>query len=513
MGSPRIVWGYEAVNAFSPSQRQAVVTDFSEVVNPHMAICGDTGSGKTYTLLHAISQVIQSSAGQVRFHVFDVHGDIEPEGQYTSMVKFSESSPYGFNPLLVNPDPDAGGVRKAVQNFISTLKLSPTHGRSLGPKQQDILRNLMLDVYAQAGFDQDSPRTWSVKSESAPAGLSAGRIYVDIPFSEKDLAKEEAKACGISLTFDSSNKCWHVDEYRDGIMRWPRKRWGVVNPTLNDLCKYAARRREMSFTGLGQKEADRLDAVHSRAKALNRALTNALRSRNNNGSDSEQATEELEALDKAKDEALQAFEKYFEVLEHGHAMNALLTYDSYESLSTVKQILDSLNSSGVFRDESPNFDPRKPIWRYHIKNLTADEQKFLVNFRLREIFYAAVQRGDSGGELREIILIDEGAKFVEKDEAHILNVIALEARKFGLGIWFASQSPTHYPEALMSSMATKVILGLDPTFWRESQAKLRIDPDDMKWIKPREGLLLNRKLKGVGAQNWSKIISWGKIHS
>ena len=144
----KILWGYGAVNAESEANRVAVFTDFNEVVNPHMAICGDTGSGKTHTLRHAISQVIKNSgkpgsANKVapRFHVFDVHGDIELGDDLCSKVVFSESSQYGFNPLKINPDPHSGGVRKAIRNLIETIKLSPDHGRNLGPKQQDILRN------------------------------------------------------------------------------------------------------------------------------------------------------------------------------------------------------------------------------------------------------------------------------------------------------------------------------------------------------------------------------------
>jgi predicted RNase H-like HicB family nuclease len=447
-----------------------------------------------------------------RFHVFDVHGDIELGDDLCSKVVLSESSKYGFNPLKINPDPHSGGVRKAIRNLIETIKLSPDHGRNLGPKQQDILRNLANDVYANAGIDADIPSSWVIQPEDDPVDLIADRIYVDIPFHEKDLAKNAAQADVISLLFHRELRCWHVDEYRDGITRWPRKRWGARNPTLNDLCVYAARRREMSYTGLGLKEAECLDAVHSRAKALQRALQRAKKASNNNGSDSDEADEQRDSLQKAKDNAMEALEKYLSTVETGRALDDLLKYDSYDSLSTVKQILDTLNSSGVFRDEQPNFDWDKPIWRYHIKNLSDDEKKFLVNLRLREIFNFCVREGESNGVLRDVIIIDEGAKFVKDEPDHIINVIALEARKFGLAIWFASQSPTHYPEALMSSMGTKVILGLDSTFWAKAQSQLRIDPEVMRWIRPRHGLLLNRKIQGQPTQGWEKLISYGSIH-
>lgn len=496
---PKILLGYEANSAHS-ANRKEIVADFSKLVNPHVMITGDSGTGKTHTLRQAITSVIKTSDEPLRIHVFDVHGDIELDPRISSTVKFSESSPFGFNPLKINPDPHFGGVRKCIQTFISTLRLSPTTSRALGPKQQDVLRNLLTDVFMMSGFDVDNPETWEVYAEPPPDNLEPGRTYIDLPFAEKDLAKNVAKSSGTSLAFDTNNRCWHVDRYDGPITRWQLKQWGKANPTLNSLVQYATRRREMSFTGLGQKEAALMDVVHRKAKALSARLQQHARARNNS-SDSSDAEQAAKDLDKAKNDALNAFKDYYSTLENGGALDALIKYDSFESLSTVKQILDSLNASGIFRDTPPNFDPDKPVWRYHIKALRAEEQKFLVNVRLNEIFYNAVQRGESD-YVREIIVIDEGAKFVEDDEDHIVNIIALEARKFGLAIWFASQSPTQYPDALLSTVATKIILGLDPNYWPVAQRRLRIDEKAMKWIRPREGLLVNFKMGGQSSQPW-----------
>lgn len=506
--SGRILWGYQAQSAYD-SSRVAVYTDFDQVVNPHVMICGDSGTGKTHTLRQAINELARSSTNPVRFHIFDVHGDIEIPQDMCSTVMFSETSPYGLNPLKINPDPDYGGVRKCIQNFINILSLSPTTGRALGPKQQDVLRNLLLDVFAMSGFDPDDSSTWLVKEASEPADLIPNRVYIDLPFSEKDLGKKMAESNGTSLTFDSNTRCWHVDNYEGPITRWPRKQWGKVNPTLSTLVQYATRRREMSFTGTGQREAALLETVHRKVRAVNRALQNSARARNNNGVASSEDEKGRQDLDKAKADVIKAFSEYISNVEHGNALEAMLKYDSFESLSTVKQIIDSLNSSGIFRDTPPNFDARKPVWRYHLKAIRQDEQKFMVNVRLREIFDRAVQRGESD-HVREVIVIDEGAKFVEDDDEHIINIIALEARKFGLAIWFASQSPTQYPDTLLSTVATKVILGLDKNVWPLAQRKLGLDQQTLGWIRPREGVVINCKLRGQSAQPWVRVITPAK---
>lgn len=502
--SARILWGYEASNASSRTARVGVYTDFTETVNPHMMITGDSGTGKTHTIRHCVTEVLKSSPHRVRFHIFDPHGDIEIPGDQCSTVMFSASSPYGFNPLLINPDPHFGGVRRAIQDFIATLSLSPTHGRALGPKQQDVLRNLLLDVYELAGYDAADPSTWQPTHEGPKFPLNPGRTYIDLPYEELNLGKRCAQDSGIDLTFDRDNRCWHVDEYEGPITRWPRKAWGRVNPTLSTLVAYATRRRAMSFTGMGQRESSLLDTFHRKAKALSLKHRSAARARNNNGAQSAEDDKLREELDKAREAALSAYTDYLQNVEHGSALESMLKYDSFDSLSTVKQIIDSLDASGIFRDTPPNFDGKAPVWRYNIKPLDDEYKKFAVNVRLRDIFNRAVQRGECS-HLREVIIIDEGAKFVEKDDEHIINKIALEARKFGLAIWFASQSPTQYPESLLSTMATKVILGLDPSYWPLSQRQLRINPNDMSWVRPREGLLLNRKLSGQSAQPWVRV--------
>ncbi len=495
----KILLGYEATSANSASRKE-IYADFDRLVNPHMMICGDTGTGKTHTIRRCINEAIRTSRKPIRIHVFDVHGDIRIDPKICSEIEFSAASEYGFNPLKINPDPKYGGVHKCIENFIKTLRLSPTTSRALGPKQQDVLRNLLIDVFEQAGFFAEDPSTWYTTAEEPPEGLLRGRVYIDLPFHDREVAKKLVDGTTADLAWHGAVKCWHVAAYEGPITRWPVKAWSRINPTLSTLVAYATRRREMSFTGLGQKEAALMELVHKRAKALNSRLTGHAKARSNgNGAfEIEQAQTELE---KAKADALNAFKDYFATVEQGNAIESLLKYDSFDSLSTVKQILDGLLASGIFRDTPPRFDPNKPVWRYNIKPFSAQQQKFLVNLRLREIFAHAIQEGEQD-EVVEVILLDEGAKFVEEDEEHIVNVIALEARKFGLGIWFASQSPTQYSKTLLTSVATKIILGLDPDFWTIAQSRLRIEERAMKWIRPREGLLVNFKLAGQSAQSW-----------
>ena len=69
-------------------------------------ILGASGVGKSYTFKKMIKYGILDNP-KIRFHVFDVHGDLSIDG--ASTVRFSEQAEHGLNPLKVNPSKDFGG--------------------------------------------------------------------------------------------------------------------------------------------------------------------------------------------------------------------------------------------------------------------------------------------------------------------------------------------------------------------------------------------------------------------
>ena len=150
----KITFGMDA-NHLKVGQSHPVVWDETQVVNPHILIVGMSGAGKTHNLRRMIKQLKESAGMDIRIHVFDVHGDIDIPGASTLM--FSEQTQYGLNPLVVNPDPDFGGVRKRIQSFIGILSRT----RALGAKQENVIRNLLTDLYRSCGFEVNDPATWS----------------------------------------------------------------------------------------------------------------------------------------------------------------------------------------------------------------------------------------------------------------------------------------------------------------------------------------------------------------
>ncbi len=164
-------------------------------------------------------------------------------------------------------------------------------------------------------------------------------------------------------------------------------------------------------------------------------------------------------------------------------------------MKSVVERLENLNAIGIFKTITPPFDEKNPIWRYVIKSLSMDEKKLFVYFRLEEIFYQSVQRGVQD-DIVDIIILDEAHNFFTDDDDNIINTIAKEARKFGLALICASQSPTHFSDDFVSNVGTKIILGIDQMYWDGSVRKLKIDPKILEFITPHKTMALQINNKG-----------------
>ena len=422
-------------------RNQRVLWESGKVINPHMLIMGKSGTGKTYTLRKLLRQILPQAEGPVRVHIFDVHGDIDIQG--ASSVKFSESTPYGFNPLWINPDPDFGGVRKRIQSVLSTLNRT---SRQLGNKQESCLRNILMDLYSANGFIDGQPQTWVLN---------------------------------------------------DGIQRrYPKK-----NPTMEDAYRFASFKLKAMYIGANTAAVSKLEEVNKKSAAFYSKQRQALRA---GGADKVDDSLKRD-IEKLKNECIERYSEYLNAVSTGMEFDDLLKYDSRDVLKSVVERLENLNAIGIFKSSKPPSDEDASIWRYDIKALSIDEKKLFVAFRLEELFYQAIERGVQTG-IREIIVLDEAHNFFSDDESNIINTIAKEARKFGMSMICASQSPRHFSDDFLSNVATKIILGLDQTFWDESARKLKIDMNLLESIVPHKTLALQLNNKGETRTEFKSIL-------
>lgn len=407
-----------------------VLWDSKRVINAHMLLVGKSGTGKTFTLKKIISQLLASSNSKIRMRVIDVHGDINIEG--SSSVKFSESGIYGFNPLAINPDPDFGGVRKRIQSFISIINKT---SRKLGTKQEPVLRNILLDLYAANGFYEKDPKSWHIYDRNGQRLMHNGR---------------------------------------------PKK-----YPTLEDAYRYASFKHKAMFLGTSNKAVLNLEETNKKAKQL------YLKQKNVHKAATQEDVDKLKAeINVAGVAAIESFTNYIHSIENGMELTDLIKYDSIETIKSIVDRLDSLIATGIFKNQEPDFDPNATVWRYDIRTLTnLDEKKLFVYFLLEDIFLKRVEQGEQD-DVVEMVFLDEANLFFSDEADNIINIISKEARKFGLGLCCASQSPTHFSEDFMSSVGTKIILGLDQMFWNGSVQKLKIEQQALEWIVPHQKMVV-----------------------
>lgn len=469
-----------------------VVFDTEKLINGHMLIVGSSGVGKSYTLRRLINGAIASSA-QIRFHVFDVHGDLELPG--ASTVQFSEQAPYGLNPFRVNPNIHFGGVRKAIQAFTRTINQASSV--ALGLKQEAVLRNLLVDVFKEYGFLQDDPGTWALNALESRM-LSAGadnRIYLDVPLADKDRAK------ALGARWDPDKRHWWVrtDAYRGPITEWHPAFQPRAYPTLADVVRYARWIHLERFLGSDQQAVRAVGVLNAQARAFQRKLLESVRARR---ADDMPSAGSNEAFETAKQKAIEAFTDYVQAVKTGEELEGLLKYDSPDVLKSVVDRLSNLLATGIYRDQPPPFDPGASIWRYKLNALSKEEKKMFVLFSLQELFNNAVERGQTD-DVVEVVVLDELSTYTAgAAEEGIIGVIARESRKFGLALWAANQTPSGVPESLISSAAAKVVLGLDEMYWQQAVTKLRIESKLLDWIRPHSTMAVQLKEKGALKNRW-----------
>lgn len=362
-----------------------------------------------------------------------------------SRVQFSESTDFGLNPLKISEDPHFGGVRKRVQSFIATL--NRTSSRVLGPKQEAALRNILMDLYAANGFYPDKPESWRLN---------------------------------------------------DGVQRrFPKK-----FPNIEDAHRFAYAKLKQMFLGSDIKAVKALEEVNRKATALQSKLK-----RFNGAQNSE--IEKLETEFKRVGElAIEAFTDYVENIKTGQELDSLLKYDSAEVMKSVADRLENMRATGIFKNQLPPFDSNAQIWRYDIRALSEEEKRMFVEFRLQEIFAEAVQRGPVS-EIKDMICLDEAHQFFRDDEDNILNTIAKEARKFGVALICASQSPTHFSDDFIANVGTKVILGIDQMYWDGTVRKMRIEPKMLDYVVPLRTIAVQINNK-ADAKSQFKQVAVGK---
>lgn len=442
--------------------------------NAHMLVAGKSGTGKTFTLTRIVSQLVRPIPGRpIRVHNFDVHGDISFPNE--SRVLFSESTNFGINPLRLSSDPHYGGVRKCVQNFIDMMADSA----QLGPRQITAMRNVLYELFERKGFKVNDPKTWSYDEDEAPLRADGGKIYLDVPYDEREMAKAAAKSEGVTLQFDSDKKRWWCSDYAGSLERWPLYTQQRKPPTIPEAARLIADRLKMLVSGGGTRTVRLLEEHNKKVVALHAKIR-----RLQAGGDAAEVEAMQQDIHNGAAVLIETFTDYVTSIETGREFDDLARYESIEMLKSLGDRIDSLVATGIFKPRQPPFDPDAPIWSYGLAPLSSPEQQFFVWTRLQQIFSEAKEKGivEGASDVRDVIVLDEADKFFAEKDTNILDVIAKESRKFGVSLIAASQAPSHFSEDFLGNVGTKILLGLDPMYRDQTVRKMRADPKILDYV-------------------------------
>jgi len=408
-----------------------IIWDPLKVINGHIMVVGGSGTGKTYTIRKIIRELIKTE-DEMEFHVIDVHGDIDIGEDVTSTQTFSETSEVGLQPLEISEDLEHGGVRKKVASFINMVNST---NRKLGSNQEISFQYFLYDLYRASGFYQEEPKTWSLK----------------------------------------------VD---------PRKnvKYKKQYPTMNDLKMFVKYKLEQLYLGTNTQAVHRLENLNSIIKKLETTLRKLSDNKEDNKDKIEAKLQEL------KDNAKEEYIKYIDSIKTGRELEEILKYDSKDTIKSIYNRIESLINTGIFKSKAPEFDSKKQVKRYKINSLNQEEQKMFVTILLEKLFFLSKEKGEQNG-VKQLIIIDEAHKFISNNSEDIINIIMKEARKFGLGLVFGSQSFNHFSEDIISNTSTKIILGIDEMYQEASAKKLNIEKKLLTYIKPQETALIQIKNK------------------
>lgn len=357
-------------------------------------------------------------------------------------VHFTESSKFGLNPLKINPDKNSGGVRRRIRTFLSMLKRTSV---ALGVRQEAALTRLLEDLYTRNGYDPSDYRTWDPRTNPNVRGRAAHH---------------------------------------------------GVGPNISDLKKFTAYKLKQLKTGAG---GEAFKAFNELAKAIKSVNNQSLKNAENDEKD-----EHDPKLDKLRIKAIETYTEAMRTMKTGDELNDLIRYSNIEVLNTVLDRVDHLDKAGIFKDHPPPMNERNPVHVYDIHSIGRDEQKMFLEILLEELWLTEKASGQKPRP-ETFIIIDEASIFLSDDPDHIINILIREARKFGIGILFASQSIKHFSEDVLANVGLKLILGVDQMFVSQMARQLRVAPELIDSIKPRMSALVQCKVVGDQRNDFTEI--------
>ena len=255
------------------------------------------------------------------------------------------------------------------------------------------------------------------------------------------------------------------------------------HPGITDLVQYTQWRMNNIALGLGSEAVRAIGDLNKQMSKLNKELR--------------KEDDKPEAIKKLKDKIKEAACSYVDQIETGRELSEFVRFDSLETLTSIHERVRALEAAGIFKDAPPTFYPSDPVRLYDIKSLNDAEQIMFGEVLFERLFIEA-KAGGIKDRPTQFIVIDEAHRFMSSEKDHVLNRMAREIRKYGVGLILVSQSFDHFPDDLIDNTGMTVILGLHDMRHERTAKKLGIERKRLKFIQPQKTALIQVRGASVG---------------
>lgn len=473
--------------------------DGEDCANPHVAISGESGSGKS----HLVRKIIGYLAEQNKHvYVLDLHGDLGVEGVEENYIEFkARRSDNGINPFEFDAtDTDNGGVGVNIASMVTMIKKAFLP--NMGAKQESVLRQLLTDSYLVAGIKDDDESTWDRPLPSMESMLSLIDNLIEYySQSAVNITQMLVRMDGLRRQLAELD---HAGYFKQELLRA-----GITGVHLANAVTAMERSNEATDDAPSEEEEDENEAIDARVVATRdeniffydnfEKLTDVYGRISSlyGGTHAGKISSKISSIIKlhndiefflAKYRGFCAFGQNEELF--GVSLPKEINPKNYESkdvlktLETLRIYISGITTSGIFSDRRPPV--KDGLNRLDIHGLPEELKSFFVDAFITKIFRAMKMKGDysrranksRGEKCSTYIVVDEGRTILpagkdRDDHRQIMNKVMNEARKFGLGLIFVSQSPTHYSTGILSAF-TKIVLKTQESEISKSMALLGV---------------------------------------
>lgn len=372
--------------------------------------------------------------------------------------------------------------------------------KSLAYSGKGNLRCVVFDVHGDLEFDEAWVSTCTIREQSKFAlqplvvrqGIEFGGVHKAIKRFIYAINRSSTK---LGVAQEAVLKSLLYDLYwRNGFLPddentwgldydpYPKRRYPKRYPTFKDLLHFAKSRQKQLFTGSSEKTVKALEDYAKKSVSLMKKKI-----------DSKYTEDDVE---NAKQAVFESVENFVNSEQDERLLDEYIKVTSKDTISSLITRLESIASTGIFKELPAEFDPSKPIHRYDLRSLELDEQKIFIELALGDILISGMARG-ANNDLHTSVFLDEAKNYISSDDKRSMVVRMFnEARKFGIGVVLGAQDITHFPNDVITNAGAKMILGVDSTKSKAFAKVLGISPELLHGIEPQKSFLVEVKNKG-----------------